>query len=48
MYFLEMRDLITKKTVTRKVEVEMFDFSSAQIDMSDILFVDEISTRFHW
>ncbi len=39
--FLEMRDLITKKTVTRKVEVEMFDFKSDILNMSDILFVNE-------
>lgn len=42
--FVEMRDLITKKTVSRKVEIEMFDFENNQMDMSDILFVDEAST----
>jgi len=42
--FLEMRDLITKKKVARKVEIEMFDFENEHMDMSDILFVDEAST----
>jgi GWxTD domain-containing protein len=40
--FLEMRDLNTKKRFTREVETEMFDVEDEAINMSDILFVDEI------
>jgi GWxTD domain-containing protein len=34
--------LMTKKAVTRKVETEMFDIQKDIINMSDILFVDEV------
>jgi GWxTD domain-containing protein len=37
-----MRDLITKKTLKRDVETEMFDIKNNFIDLSDILFVDQI------
>jgi GWxTD domain-containing protein len=37
----QMRDLMSKKGVSRKTEVEMFDFEVTGIDMSDILFLNE-------
>jgi GWxTD domain-containing protein len=37
----QMRDLMSKKGVSRKIEVEMYDFEASGIDMSDILFLNE-------
>jgi GWxTD domain-containing protein len=37
----QMRDLMSRKIVSRKTEVEMFDFETTGIDMSDILFLNE-------
>lgn len=40
---LQMRDLISKKSVSRKVEVEMPFFEKDNIDVSDVLFVEELN-----
>lgn len=40
---LQMRDQISKKTISRKIEFEMFDFKEGKLDMSDVLFVNETS-----
>jgi GWxTD domain-containing protein len=37
----QMRDLMSRKTVSRKTEVEMYDVHTSGIDMSDILFLNE-------
>ncbi len=37
----QMRDLMSRKIVSRKIEVEMYDFETSGIDMSDILFLNE-------
>jgi GWxTD domain-containing protein len=38
---LQMRDLMSRKVVSRKIEVEIYDFEASGIDMSDILFLNE-------
>lgn len=37
----QMRDLMSKKSVSRKIELEMYDLNKESIDMSDILFLNE-------
>ena len=39
----QMRDLMSRKIVSRKTEVEIYDFEDSGIDMSDILFLNEAS-----
>ena len=41
MITTQMRDLMSRKIVSRKTEVEMYDFETSGIDMSDILFLNE-------
>jgi GWxTD domain-containing protein len=41
MITIQMRDLMSRKSVSRKIEMEMFDFENFGIDMSDILFLNE-------
>ena len=36
-----MRDLITKKVVSRKIEMKMYDYDRNEMDMSGLLFVNE-------
>jgi GWxTD domain-containing protein len=38
---IQMRDLMSRKIVSRKIEIEMYDFEADGIDMSDILFLNE-------
>ncbi len=38
---IQMRDLMSKKSVSRKIEIEMPSFDKENIDVSDILFVEE-------
>ena len=42
---MQMRDLISKKALSRKLEIEMFDFDKQKMNMSDILFVNESSVK---
>jgi len=37
----QMRDLMSRKSVSRKIEITMYDFEASGIDMSDILFLNE-------
>ncbi len=37
----QIRDLMSKKSVSRKIEMEMYDLNKESIDMSDILFLNE-------
>lgn len=38
---IQMQDLMSRKGVSRKIEVEMYDFEATGIDMSDVLFLNE-------
>ncbi|TFH00496.1 MAG: GWxTD domain-containing protein [Calditrichales bacterium] len=39
---MQMRDLFSNKIVSRKIELEMYDFQNAPLNVSDILFIQEI------
>jgi len=38
---IQMRDLKSRKGLSRKLEIQMYDFETSGIDMSDILFLNE-------
>ena len=42
---IQMRDLMSKKSVSRKIEFEMPAFEKEDIDVSDILFVEEANFK---